>query len=151
MTQAAFPRAGLLPRLGALLYDSLITLALWLVATFALIPILGQPAQDQVHALVPPGYTWLYQLYLGTLTWSFYSFFWRRGQTLGMQAWRLRITNSQGQTISLFEATLRMLGETLCLISIGLGYLWLLLDKKGRNWADYVSNTDIIQLPKPKR
>ena len=76
--------ASLLRRLGAILYDSLLILALMFLATLPFIAIRdGEP--------VNPG-DLPYQLTLLGVTWLFFAGFWSfSGRTLGMQAWRLRV------------------------------------------------------------
>jgi uncharacterized RDD family membrane protein YckC len=82
----------------------------------------------------------------------FYSCFWRlKGQTLGMQAWRIKLYSLRGDTISYRQVGLRCLGAGLSLAAFGLGYLWSLVDRDGRCWHDYLSGTALELLPKVKR
>jgi len=143
-------RAGLFRRVAAMLYDGLVVLALWLVATMALIPFFGAPAQDEVQVLIPGAYQWLYQGYLLAICAAFFCFFWLRGQTLGMVSWRLKVVDRQGLRISHSQALLRFVGALLCWASCGLGYLWILFDRQGRSWADILSSTEVVVLPKSR-
>ncbi len=36
-------------------------------------------------------------------------------------------------------------------VSLGLGYLWCLVDRRGRYWHDYLSGTELILLPKREK
>ena len=76
----------------------------------------------------------------------FYSYFWikNQGQTLGMQAWRIKLVTAENKNITLKDSIKR------CFFSIILfpGYLWILIDKDKLSWADILSNTKIVNLSK---
>ena len=92
---------GLLRRLGAVLYDSLLLLAIWMVIGLLLLP-LGEIAG---HALIP--------LQFGAnliSAWVFFTWFWTRtGQTLGMQTWNIHLRTNEGGPVNRWRATLRYL------------------------------------------
>ncbi len=80
---------------------------------------------------------------------SFYSMFWRkRGQTLGMQAWRVKLQTLDGEPVALSRCLLRCAGATVSLLAAGAGYWWCLFDRNGRYWHDYWSNSELVLLPK---
>ena len=80
---------------------------------------------------------------------AFFAFFWiRRGQTLGMLAWRLRVQNPGGVPINLTQATLRFIGALLALLTLGLGYLWMYVDPGRRTWPDLLSASEVVVLAK---
>ena len=119
-------------RLLAMLYDALIVLAIWVLTVVVLVTATG----DAVSGF------WV-QLLLLTQAYAFFVFFWiRRGQTLGMLAWRLRVAH--GDTpISLRQAHLRIAGGILSLACLGLGHIWMLFDRRGRTWPDILSRSNI--------
>jgi uncharacterized RDD family membrane protein YckC len=80
----------------------------------------------------------------------FYVYFWNRnGQTLGMQAWRIKVICAKtGLAPSWKQASLRFLAAHLSLLSAGIGLLWLLVDKQNRTWHDLIANTRVIVCPK---
>jgi len=87
--------ASPLRRLAAMLYDVLPLIAVVMVATAPFIPFLNGrvllPSEVGVLAYV----YWLWEIVVIVL---FFGVFWtRKGRTLGMQAWRLRIETSEGQ------------------------------------------------------
>jgi len=84
---------------------------------------------------------------------GFFSAFWlKSGQTLGMQAWRIKlIRSSDGETATAGQALLRCVGALLSAACLGLGYLWCLIDRNRRCWHDYVSGTELILLPRPEK
>lgn len=84
---------------------------------------------------------------LGTMV--FFCGFWlKKGQTLGMQAWRIKLVNEAGGTISPRQAILRFFGALLSAACLGFGYLWCLFDRQGRYWHDHLSGTHLVLVPK---
>jgi uncharacterized RDD family membrane protein YckC len=98
--------AGPLRRLGAMVYDLLLVIAVLMLATAPFVPFLnGQVLMPQeVGALAYVYWTWEIIVIV-----AFLGFFWtRRGCTLGMQAWRLRIETNEGRLPSWRDALERI-------------------------------------------
>jgi uncharacterized RDD family membrane protein YckC len=148
---AAF--AGPIRRLMALMYDSLLLLGVLFVAT--LIPAvvthkLHATQGDKVYDLPPLFQGAGFSLYLLVIT-LFFGYFWRKnGQTLGMQAWRLKVVAADGQKPSWLQCIIRGVVAIASLACLGFGYFWVLIDKQHLAWQDRASNTKIILLPKKK-
>ena len=70
------------------------------------------------------------------------------GQTLGMRAWRLQLRNLRPGPISWWQVLLRFLVALPSGLLLGLGYLWILVDRKHLSWHDRYSETCIVQLEK---
>jgi len=153
---------GLLRRLAAIGYDSLLVFSLLFAATglYQLLAhwLAGGPpatrlATGEVITQVEPvaSGTW-YTLYLLGVMYGFFAWFWQRsGQTLGMQAWHLRIDDIGGGRISYQQATLRYAGAWISALCLGLGYLWVLVDRDQCSWHDRLSRSRVVQLPKKKK
>jgi uncharacterized RDD family membrane protein YckC len=138
--------AGLLRRLGALLYDSLLLLALLMVATAAFLPLTGGEALDPRNR---PLLELAYRTVLVLLIVGFYGLFWtRRGQTLGMASWRLRVEREDGALLTWGDSLRRLAWACVALLPMGLGYAWLLFDPRRRAWHDRLSRTRVVVLPK---
>ena len=76
----------------------------------------------------------------------FYWIFWRRGgQTLGMQAWRIKLVSNEGAQVTTPQIALRLVGALLS--GLILGILWKYLDRDGYYWHDRLSKTHLILLP----
>ena len=134
---------GLLRRLGAMLYDSLLILALLFLAT---IPFLAVSDDD---AVAPE--TLEYQLALLGVIYAFLVGFWcRRGSTLGMLAWGLRVEQADGSLPTLGQASIRFLVAIVSLLAVGLGFWWQLWDKDKLTWHDRASKTRTTYYPKEK-
>lgn len=152
--QGDFPTAGPIRRLAALFYDALLCVALMMVVTLIyqqgiLRLIYGSEklmAMSQHGALDHDPL--LASLVLLSLFGFFAKFWTHNGQTLGMQAWGLRIQNADGTAIDLWQALLRFVVAIGSWLFAGLGFLWMLWDKQGRTWHDAYSDSRMVQLPK---
>jgi len=128
---------GLLRRLAAMLYDLVLLLAILLVAeTLVVVPYIELVGPDFPHG------SWWHRLYLLAVGGLFYGYFWvRGGQTLGMRAWRLRVLREDGGPLRPSDALRRLLWAGLCLAPLGLGLLWMLIDRDGLTLYDRLSHT----------
>ena len=146
------PPPFLLRRLAAMLYDTFLVLPL-IMASVALFmgarTLLWGPAADDTTAQLDPV---IVQLVALVCTTGFFCAFWRKsGQTLGMQVWRVKLVNFKGEIPGTRQCVVRCLAALLSALCLGLGYLWCLVDRKGRYWHDYLSGTELILLPKHKK
>lgn len=140
-TVATPPAAGLVRRLMACLYDTLLLLALWMSATLLWLPLTGG------EAIAGPLYP-LYKASLLLIALAFFCGFWcRAGQTLGMRAWHLRVEQPNGRRISLRQALIRCAVAPLSWAVAGLGFIWVLVDREGRSWHDIASGTRVVVAP----
>lgn len=91
----------------------------------------------------------LYQLGLYLTLLAFYIGFWRtRSATLGMQTWRLRLIDLDGNRPRWKQLIVRALAGTASLIFFGLGFVYSLIDKQNRTLHDIVSSTRVVVTPK---
>lgn len=140
---------SLLRRLAAMLYDTLLVLPLIMASVFLFMGlrslVLGAPEQDTIAPLDAS----VVQLIALLTLFGFFSGFWlKSGQTLGMQAWRLKLVCTDGGKPGLKEALLRCLTATLSAACLGLGYLWCIIDRDGLYWHDRLSGTQLALLPR---
>lgn len=133
------PPAPLAPRFGAMLYDSLLLLAVLIVASgLALVVTGGEPAR--------PGQPVL-RAWLVVACFLFLGWFWTHGgQTLGMRAWRLRVQAYNGAGLTWRQALIRFLAAFLSLAPLGLGFWWVLVDPDRLAWHDRISGTVVVRL-----
>lgn len=141
--------AGLGRRLGAMAYDGVLVLALWLLITIIHLAffrlILSQPVEAVGASALA---VWSLRGLLLLSTTGFFCFFWRRaGMTLGMQAWGLRVQTLDGETITLKQSLIRCVVAWPSLAVFGLGYWWLLFDRQQRSWPDIASQTHTVLVP----
>jgi uncharacterized RDD family membrane protein YckC len=141
--------AGLLRRLAALLYDSLLLLALWMIATACFLPFTGGEAVTWARS---PVLAVVHRLVLIAVVVVFYGVFWtRQGHTLGMASWRLRLQRTDGALPGWRDAALRLAAAVLSWLPLGLGWLWCLVDRERRTWHDVLSHTRVVVVPKRPR
>ena len=154
-TSTTLPPAGFFRRLAALFYDTLIILAIEMMAAGVVMAIVfalnaagllsyGEyvDAADMLgkHPVLSP----LFTLYLAVVWIYFFVFFWTRaGQTLGMRAWKLRVQNSDGSAISVTQALIRLATS-----GFGLANLCVPFDPKKRGFHDIWAKTQVVVLPK---
>jgi uncharacterized RDD family membrane protein YckC len=170
----ALPAAGLWRRLGALVYDTLLVVALLMAATVPFIPFLhGRvlvPGEVGALAYV----YWLWQVVVIAL---FFGYFWtRRGQTVGMLAWRVRLERGDGSRVGWAQAIkrialalilllpflaggpiifshvsdrpTRILAMSLLLAPAVLAYVCLWFDRERGTLYDRWTGTRVVLLPK---
>jgi len=134
--------AGLVRRILALIYDSLAVLGIILSLSLFLVWSNGGPGESgslvvfiQIIIIV----------FSGPI---FYSYFWinNRGQTLGMQAWKIRLVSSKDLPLTLTQSLARCFFSVLSAIFLGLGYLWILVNKEKLSWSDLATNTKIVKV-----
>jgi uncharacterized RDD family membrane protein YckC len=133
------PSNARLPRrVAAMFYDSLLIIAIWMITTAIIVYAL-------THGEAVTGFA--YQLLLYLEVYFFYVLFWRvKGQSLGMQVWKIRLLSNANDKVSYRECSIRFLVATLSLACFGLGFLWMLWDKDGLTWQDKVSGTRVVFL-----
>ena len=132
-------RAALRCRFAAMLYDALAILGIWIATIVALVTVIG----DAVVG------AWVQSLLFVEL-YAYFVFFWcRRGQTLGMLAWRLKL-----QCAGPFRPT-QALGRFVVglasFLTLGLGFAWMLIDRDRLTWGDRISASTVVREPRRRR
>jgi uncharacterized RDD family membrane protein YckC len=102
---------------------------------------------DILRDLEPIPLGWPYYILAFSTYLGFYCYFWRKtGQTLGMQAWKIKLYSNNEKNISYQQCLIRILIGSLSLGLLGLGYLTLLLNRENGCWHDRASNTVVVDL-----
>jgi uncharacterized RDD family membrane protein YckC len=123
-------------RLAALFYDLLLLIALLFAATLLLLPLNSGKAFSAQQLYYP--------VYLLLVSFFFYAWFWTHGgQTLGLRAWKIKVLTLDKKPISWKQALIRFVVAILSWGVCGLGFLWVLIDKKQLSWHDRLSNTSL--------
>lgn len=128
-------------RLAAAAYDTLLLAAVLFAATALCLPLTGGHA---VAAGNP-----LFQAYLMWVAYGFFAWNWRRGQTLGMRAWGIRLQHRDGGRVSWAQTAVRFLASLVSWAALGAGFFWSLVDPQRLTWHDRWSNTRLVHLPSP--
>jgi uncharacterized RDD family membrane protein YckC len=124
-------------RLAAALVDGLILGAA--LAAFGAIFLRLNPERAPVPLLVGTG------LAVILLLWAAYEFLFvvYTGSTPGLRALKLRLVRFDGSAVQRRTRRWRVLASFLSAFSLGLGYLWSMLDEDGLCWHDRITRTHI--------
>lgn len=128
-----------LPRLAlVMLYDALVVVALWFLAGLAALPLTGGGRQVLHDPLLT---AWVLLVWFAYLAWC-----WTHGgQTVGMRAWKVRITGSGGESVSWRSAVVRFGVALVSAACLGAGFWWALADPLSRTWHDRASGTRLVR------
>ena len=132
-------KAALRYRLAAMLYDAFAVLGIWIATIVALVTVIG----DAVVG------AWVQSLLFVEL-YGYFAFFWcRRGQTLGMLAWRLNLqcTGAFRPT----QALRRFVAGLASFLTLGLGFAWMWFDRDKLTWGDRFSASEVVREPPRQR
>jgi len=135
------PRRALVGwRLLALAYDLFPAAALWFLVATAFVVVHGDAVTGGALGLLEFAALWL-------VTGAYAVASWRRGgQTLGMRAWRLRVTDRDGNAASVRALVLRYVAGTVSLLPAGAGFWWAWLDRDRLALHDRASGTRMTRL-----
>lgn len=136
------PRALVGWRLLALAYDLLPVLALWFLVAAGFTVVHGDAVRGGVLGLLEFAVLWAVAGMYATLSWR------RGGQTIGMRAWRLRVTDVAGGAPGWRALWLRYVVGALGLLAGGLGFWWAWFDRDARTWHDRASGTRMRRIGK---
>jgi uncharacterized RDD family membrane protein YckC len=169
MLSTRHPTAPLYKRLLALVYDSLLLIAVLFLAMAVLLIVTGGHQFEG-------GSPWL-SIYMLGVSYAFFGWFWTHGgQTLGMRAWRLKLVQANDQPVTWWQAGLRVLTAVpawlVIIIGIAqiadislqshawlkhlgklphgsillLGFVWLMVDHWPGGWREKLTGTRVEML-----
>ncbi len=129
--------ASLFRRLAAAVYDVFLIFALLLLATGIALLINQGDSFGQNH--------YLFTFYLVCVVGFFYCWFWTHGgQTLGMQAWKIKVVTNHLQALTWSMAIKRFIFSVPSVCLLGLGYLTTFFNKNKLSLHDFASQTRVI-------
>ena len=134
--------AGFLKRILALVYDSLLIGAIVLVLSLLLVFVnSGYPESGSFVSFIQ----FFILVFAGPI---FYSYFWiaNKGQTTGMQAWKIRLISINETKLNAKQTFIRCLISVISFLFFGIGYFWILYDKNNLSWSDIVTKTKIVKI-----
>jgi RDD family. len=105
-------RPSVARRLAAMVYEALLVAAIVMVAAFLFYGAATAKLEGAVRLA--------FQCYLAAVLGLYFVWCWRRGQTLAMKAWKLRLVRVDGTQLSIAHALLRLI---LAAMTIGAGVL----------------------------
>jgi len=162
---SSLPDASLLRRFAAWTYDLFLLFAIGFAYSAVAMIFLQTTGVEQEHlVLIEEGENLtliaddayqpilrgpIFQLGLGAVLLLFFVGFWlKKGATLGMQTWRMKLITLDGERPKVGACVLRALLAVVSFCCFGLGYFWSLWDKNNRTAHDILSKTRVIVYPK---
>jgi len=132
---------SLVTRLLCLSYEGLLLTAVWFAATLAFLAV----SQVAALGISRPAF----QIYLVLVGAVYFLPQWRRGATLPLKTWHIRLVSRQGGAVSLKQAVLRYIFALLSWSLLGAGYLWAVVDCDRQFLHDRLAGTRLIRHPDP--
>lgn len=145
-----FEPAGLFYRFAAIFYDFLMLIAVLIMAGFIALMLGFLPPIENANQTKDMAYWSIkigYEIYKFVICYFFFVYPWmRNGQTLGMQAWKIKVVNVDGSNLSYKTASIRFFVAILSWITLGFGFWRAMFDKQKRTWHDALSQTRLIKI-----
>ena len=89
--------------------------------------------------------TWMLNIFAIGFTPIYFLFFWiLAGQTIGQSLLGIRVVRLNGRRMTFLSGIRRLLGYLACLLSLGIGFLWVLIDDRRQGWHDKFAGTCVI-------
>lgn len=83
---------------------------------------------------------------------AYFIFFWLRdGQTLGNRLLAIKVVREGNQPLDISTGIIRYIGYLLSSVVFGLGFLWVIWDKKKQGWHDKIAKTLVIETGEKSR
>nr|WP_281182386.1 RDD family protein [Alteromonas confluentis] len=149
-------RAGFFRRLVAMVYDTLVAIAVGMCAAMVIIVtfvVLLKNGVMDLQGYAEPAdliqasmlYKSIIQVWVGGWIIGFFLWFWKKGgQTIGMRAWRLRIYSTVDEPMTWSRLIVRLITSL-----GGLGTLLVLFDFKNKqSLQDRIAKTEVVHLSK---
>ena len=146
--------ASLGKRLLAIFYDVLILFFIIVIVTFIIQQIIIQLelttleqiqiSKDETIAMIPSDsiVTLILKNLWVAISFFYFGHYWtKRGQTLGMKVWKIKAVTNEGELMTWVYALKRYVFALL-----GLGFLWMIIDKENLPLQDRLSKTKLIKV-----
>ena len=135
-------RPGLLRRLAALAYDTLLLFSLLFAATVPVLVMTGGQAIRPNHPV--------FTTYLLVVSYVYFGWCWTKsGQTLGMRAWKMRVRTREGERLGWVHSLGRFAAALLSVGAAGAGLLWVVFDRERMSLHDRLSGT-VVEMVSPE-
>ncbi len=127
-----------------MVYDAILLLAVIMIC-FVPVPLLSETFRESIVGRL------ILQCYIALILFVFFGWFWtHHGQTLGMRAWRLKVTRHDGRSVSWGAAGKRFILATISFAAFGTGYLLCLFHPTNMTFHDLYSGTKLVLVAKKK-
>ena len=124
---------------AACVYELLLLVALWMLCTWIFVSLFGSATS--------PYNLFFLRLFLWLASGAYFVWYWSKtGQTLAAQTWKIKLVNQQNATLSIKQALIRYVLASISILAIGLGFIWILVDKDKLFLHDRLLKTHFIRM-----
>ncbi len=124
---------------AACIYELLLLFALWMACTWIFVRLFGDATVDYKHYFL--------QLILWCAAGAYFIWCWcKSGQTLATKTWKTKLVNQQNSTLSIKQGLIRYALSSLSMLAIGLGFIWVFVDKDCLFLHDRLLKTRFIRV-----
>ncbi|RQW79971.1 MAG: RDD family protein [Geobacter sp.] len=75
----------------------------------------------------------------------YFLIFWMlTGQTIGQRVMGLRVVRLNGRRMGFWLSLVRWYGYQVCIFTLGIGFLWVLIDNRRMGWHDKLARTCVV-------
>ena len=133
--------AGLMRRLLALLYDSILIIGIYMSYVILVTYLNGSALESQLEIL-------FLQLSFIIFIFLFYCYFWKfnNGQTLGMQVWKIKLVSSGNEEININKMVLRCALSMIFSLVFLSNFIFIIFNKERKTLGDYFSKTKLLKV-----
>ena len=134
-------KANLLRRLLALLYDAILIIGIYMSYVILITYLNGSALVNKIEIL-------FLQFSVVAFIFIFYCYFWKfnKGQTLGMQVWKIKLVGAINESISLKTMIFRCFLSLLFSILFLSNFIFIIFNKERKTIGDYFSVTRILRV-----
>ncbi|MFN8485821.1 MAG: RDD family protein [Anaerolineae bacterium] len=76
---------------------------------------------------------------------GYFLLFWTLGgQTIGDYMVGVKVIRTDGGDVGFIRALIRWIGFVLCILSLGIGFLWVVIDDRRQGWHDKLAHTCVV-------
>ncbi len=120
-------------RLACLVYEAMLLTAVLFLASFPFVSLIQSLPQEKFRLLV--------QAYWLLLAGGYFTLFWRRGQTLAMKTWRIRLESTTGERLTARQAAKRYL---LACLLLPISWGWVVFSPERRSLHDRLAGSRLV-------
>jgi uncharacterized RDD family membrane protein YckC len=133
--------AGLMRRLLALLYDSILIIGIYMSYVILVTYLNGSALESQLEIL-------FLQFSFVIFIFLFYCYFWKfnNGQTLGMQVWKIKLVSSGNEEININKMVLRCALSMIFSLVFLSNFIFIIFNKERKTLGDYFSKTKLLKV-----
>ncbi len=133
--------AGLIRRLLALLYDSILIIGIYMSYVILVTYLNGSALESQLEILFLQ-FSFIIFIFL------FYCYFWKfnNGQTLGMQVWKIKLASLGKEEININKMVLRCALSMVFSLLFLSNFIFIIFNKERKTLGDYFSKTRLLKI-----